>query len=646
MVTECSSVCSVFRLLLAAVGGFAEPSAPAEADPVAEVRVLAPAQAADARLLTENSTARAVTGVAALLETAPGVHLRALGGPDGLATLSIRGSGGAHVGVSLFGVPLSGPGAPTVDLSALPWWPGAQLRLSRSFSPAQTGAEGWGGAIDVTDARAAAGGIETWSGVGSYGVARTRAGLRWRGENARLMMAITGDRSTGDYSYLDPLASAAQDRDVMTTRDNNQSARASALVVYERDLGTRLLWRSFAHAGASQAELPGTARAPLRDASSSSHRWLLGTELSVGERHQFSASLYARGSDTRTTDSEEEAKQRLRMRETNSDTRALGIILRARGSGYEARLDGSRESFGPVPAASRLFAKLALDVQILSHGPWKLYVAPRLPMWSDAGASSGLLPSGFATLSWSNKTLSVATHAGRSARAPSFLELYGDDGVFRGNSALSPERAWLADVNAVTQWRSAAKSLRTEAAVFCTFATDLIAWQALGVSATQRAYNVDSTTICGAEAELTARWAAWSSRVNYTYLHARDRQDRRLPGRAAHEAHGELCWSPRAASLYLAADAVGQMSADPAGDVSIPARVFTHAGLSLPLRTDFSLGLEMRNILDLRAVDYAGALGSLRLPVGDAFDFPLPGRTLFVWLRVRGAASALTSAAP
>ena len=42
---------------------------------------------------------------------------------------------------------------------------------------------------------------------------------------------------------------------------------------------------------------------------------------------------------------------------------------------------------------------------------------------------------------------------------------------------------------------------------------------------------------------------------------------------------------------------------------------------------------DIRNLFDLRAVSYRGALGPVRAPIGDAFEYPLPGRTVLVTAR-------------
>ena len=99
---------------------------------------------------------REITDTASLIEPLPGVHVRRLGADDSFATLSIRGTSSTQVAVFLAGVPLSGGADPTLDLATLPLWPGAQVRVFRSFAPAALGRGSLGGTLvlDPPSARA------------------------------------------------------------------------------------------------------------------------------------------------------------------------------------------------------------------------------------------------------------------------------------------------------------------------------------------------------------------------------------------------------------------------------------------------------------------------------------------------------------
>ena len=61
---------------------------------------------------------------------------RRLGADDTFSTLSIRGSTSSEVAVLFAGVPLTGAADPSLDLASLPLWPGARVKVYRSFTPA------------------------------------------------------------------------------------------------------------------------------------------------------------------------------------------------------------------------------------------------------------------------------------------------------------------------------------------------------------------------------------------------------------------------------------------------------------------------------------------------------------------------------
>jgi outer membrane receptor protein involved in Fe transport len=45
------------------------------------------------------------------------------------------------------------------------------------------------------------------------------------------------------------------------------------------------------------------------------------------------------------------------------------------------------------------------------------------------------------------------------------------------------------------------------------------------------------------------------------------------------------------------------------------------------------LALDVRNLFDVRVATYEGATGPVHEPIGDYYEFPLPGRTLLVSAR-------------
>ena len=156
---------------------------------------------------SEADSTREVTDVASLLEPLPGVHVRRLGADDTFSTLSIRGSTSSEVAVLFAGVPLTGGADPSLDLASLPMWPGARVKVYRSFTPAAAGSGSLGGTLTLDAPRPTdPEGSLVWLGVGSLGEERLRiADVRAVDDGrGRIVTALGASRATDDFSYYDP----------------------------------------------------------------------------------------------------------------------------------------------------------------------------------------------------------------------------------------------------------------------------------------------------------------------------------------------------------------------------------------------------------------------------------------------------------
>ena len=87
------------------------------------------------------------------------------------------------------------------------------------------------------------------------------------------------------------------------------------------------------------------------------------------------------------------------------------------------------------------------------------------------------------------------------------------------------------------------------------------------------------------------------------------------------------------AVVRVGVDAVSGMVADLAGSIGVPPRVLASTGLRLDVTREVRLALDVRNVFDVRTGTYAGALGPVREPIGDYYEYPLPGRSFLVSAR-------------
>src|SRR5207247_985640 len=105
-----------------------------------------------------------------------------------------------------------------------------------------------------------------------------------------------------------------------------------------------------------------------------------------------------------------------------------------------------------------------------------------------------------------------------------------------------------------------------------------------------------------------------------------------LPGRPAHDFVADLSYTLGSLRLRYGVDAVSGIVADRTGNVVVPARLLQSAGarFDVPGVDGLRLALDLRNLFDVRTASYDGVLGPVREPIGDAYQYPLPGRSFLL----------------
>lgn len=647
----------------------AHAQASAASDVEGEVRVRGQSDAAGyVTRAREQDSPRDVTDAASLAETLPGVHVRRLGADDGFATLSIRGSGSSQVSVLLAGVPLTGGSDPTLDLGSLPVWPGVQMRAYRTFAPASLGPGSLGGTLTLDPPpMSTEPSSETYLAYGSLGSARMRASDSRPLGQGEVVTAISASRSDDEFTFFLPDARGGS----FVRRQNAGHAQASALVSVVEPAsfaeGRKGSVRITVIGQARRQELPGTTIDPTPFDRLDTLRLIPALELS-GETDQGAWRVRAYGrrdEETLTTG----------LGSFASSHQGDGFIVAGVGTGWRGRLgertrldvsiDGSGERYAPGAVASgttpegsrRLASGAGADVDVAITRALTGSVSGRVDAWRDQGtgsvgaAHSELRPTGHAGIEIREGLLSVATHAGTTARPPAFVELFGNRGAFLPNPNLKTESATTVDLGA--RLRPRWGRLRVDGGVtgFATFAEDLITFVPVGAFGRAKADNIGRARILGVEGEVTATWAPFELRAVYTFLDTSNQGDGAcsatlgscerppLPGRPKNDLIADAVVHLGPARLRYGIDWVSGIAADLQGTVNVPGRVLQSAGA----RVDFkdvlerddrvTVSVEVKNLADLRIVDYPGVSGPAVLPVGDAWAYPLPGRTALASLR-------------
>ena len=75
--------------------------------------------------------------------------------------------------------------------------------------------------------------------------------------------------------------------------------------------------------------------------------------------------------------------------------------------------------------------------------------------------------------------------------------------------------------------------------------------------------------------------------------------------------------------------------ADSVADVPVPARVLqsTGASLDVPRVPGLRIAIDVRNLFDVRTGTYNGGFAATQEPIGDAYLYPLPGRSVLGTIR-------------
>jgi hypothetical protein len=612
----------------------------------------------------ERDSPRELTDAASLIEPLPGVHVRRYGADDSFTTLSIRGSSSTEVAIVFAGVPLTGGADPTLDLATLPLWPGAVARVHRSFAPAALGPGSLGGTLVLEPPRATSPeSTEVWAAGGSFGEARLRASdLRELGGGGRIATAVSASRADDDFTYLDPTASSPG-HDVYVQRENAGHASLNGLVSW----ALPVRWTA-ASPGAltvttllqgRRQQLPGTVLGPTPFARLESDRELVSAELSGGLGN---GAWSARGWGRREGLELHDALASSALGPTLADQTIVGtggsVGWRgrpARGANLEVRVDGSGERFAPgvvegaapPPGATRGSAGAALDADWRVFDPVTLAASGRVDGWSgvasDGTGTGEVRPTGHVGAEAAFEPVTLAAHAGTTARPPSFVELYGDRGAFVGDSTLRPESAWTVDAGARASRRLGGARVSVELVGFGTWAQDLITFVPTGAYGRARATNIGRARMAGVELDGRAAAGPFEVRASYTGLATEDDASCTaatggcarppLPGRPTGDFVGDAMAHVGPAVVRVGVDAVSGMVADVAGSIGVPARVLASTGLRVDVARGVRVALDVRNVFDVRTGTYAGALGPVREPIGDYYEYPLPGRSFLVSAR-------------
>ncbi|HEX4404181.1 MAG TPA: TonB-dependent receptor [Polyangia bacterium] len=653
------------------------PARPYETVVTAEAPVAATPRAdrlASASVVLPDDSPRAHDDLGTLMLEIPGVTTTRTGALGSFTTLSLRGSNPDQVRVFIDGVPVAIAEGGGVDLSTLPLGDVDRVEVYRGQAPLAFGESAMGGILSITTRTPGTPSVGARAGVGSFGTYFGDAQAGGRVGRVRLYLGVHGLSSVGDYPYIDDKMTALNPSDDHPAlRQNDDVKQADGTFRAALDLpGRRTLSLGLIAFGRDQG-LPGSGGAQTRFVRFETARALAYLRYEsrddLGANGRLSAQLFASAERDHFTDPDNELQggvwdthdTTLSTGLTANATRLLAEWLRL-AAVAEARAEAFRpvndaQVAMPVGAPARRLVAVAgaeatfhwrradLDVVPSVRGEeMQDIVTGRNTFGRNAPTAPAVtraLPIvRLALLRPLGEHVTLKANVGRYARAPSFLELYGNTGRLLGNPTLMPERGTNGDVSLVVD-AGARVRVSSTTAVFGAEVTDLIEWTHDSYNA--RAQNLSAARIAGVEEELRVAAGRFVRFVAQgTFLDALDESDN--PAHHGHQLPLRPRWQayarPELARLPLrrSAGGVGPLEGgvfvdgalfagsydDPTNLYALPSRVLVGAGVSVEAPR-----------LGLRATCSAQNLTDT--PVWDIADWPLPGRTIFLALAWRSA---------
>ncbi len=562
-----------------------------------------------------------------LVAEAPGTQLHRLGDPGQQATVALRGSTSDQVLVLLDGIPLTSAAGASVDLSTIPEPMIDHVDVLRGDVAARYGAGALGGVVNLITRRAQASEGTAEVSAGSFGTLAASAADGLTLGRASSSFGLSFSRSDGDFPYQYNATPDEPGGTRSVVRENNQSLVLSWLGSVSARVGSgsgeALVYGSVVDRGLAGSEFAPTPRDHLRQ-----ERGLVGLSWStpalVGP---FDLSLigYTRADALDVREAAFGDTQWLDLaaglEAVSTATFGAQRLSFSVEGGDEALSAGSEGS----PARGTLGLAAVDRVSLFSE---RVRVVPAVRL-DVAGQFVGASPKlGLSVVSpWAWAPIELRANAGLGFRAPTFGELYLQQGIAQPNPDLQPE------TNQSVDWAAVLRLGATWLSVggFLSHYDNLILYELYPPFAA-KPFNEGKSFVQGVEIEGSTRpLQGLELTASYTFLDAFDDDPhsytygRELPYRPQHHGHGRASWSHGRLALALEADGSSSQSLNRAATLLIPGHALLDGSVAFRIWDAPGVWLAAggRNLLNSQAVD--------------SFGYPLPSMSFFLSLRVSEA---------
>jgi len=620
---------------------------------------------------------------AEVLAQTVGVTIRSLGGLGAFASLSMRGAPSGQTEILVDGVPLSRFAFSSIDVGSLDLSSYGRVDVYRGGVPLELGGAVLGGAVDfVTQVGPRPDGSrnEIELGGGSFGARRLRVvrGDAWGDGRLKTTFGASYAGATGDFDYFDDNGTPLNPADDATRARQDDFFDSLDLVARLHREGDPDVTGGARFSTKDQG-VPGPTGARATATELTTTRGLADGAVRLPSVGGGALALSLRGFGLIEAQRYQDPKMEvgLSVADTSFLTVAGGATVSA---GYvlsahqrlSAALEGRYEHFSQTdnraadPTASevtgrRWSAALSLADEIVVGAEDDLVVVPavRLDALTTGGdgppspvidmmppaARDDVYASPRLSARWRiSDALAIKGNVGRTFRAPTVIELFGDRGFVGGNPQLRPETGTTGDLGVVVaaaEPHGPVDRLYLEVALFGAAISDLIAFQPTS-GHFSRAQNISDARLGGVEVALAMRlFRQVRLTGNYTFLATEQRSaqvavdGKSLPGRPAHELYLRADVDHRIGSTGVRLGGFADVTfvsgnfLDEGNLEEVPARRFVGVGLRLSPVAGLTLTAECKNLFDARVETVGSAQGGIARAVADVLDYPLPGRAFY-----------------
>jgi vitamin B12 transporter len=557
---------------------------------------------------------------AELIAAAPGAQIHRLGDEGQQATVQLRGSSTDQILVLLDGIPLTSAAGGSVDLSTIPAGLIDHVDVLRGDAAARYGAGALGGVVNVVTRKTAANQGEVEASYGSWNtVSASGAGGVAIGP-ASGSLGLSFFRSDGDFPYqYSPTPDLPVPSETLV-RQNNQSLVMGAVGAVSGRVASGTA-EAVAQGSFVDRGLAGDIYFLTPHDHDTDGRGLFGvswTRPQLLGPFDLTVLGHARAEELDVTLAEPGSTHQLDL-DATAEVALAGTLGFQRLSLSASGGDESLSSNAGSPSRGTFGAGAADRIALFKE---RLFVVPAVRL-EEVGPFFGASPKlGVSFFPWG--PLELRANAGHGFRAPTFGELYLQQGIAQPNPGLQPETNWSLD------WAGVLRLGRLWLSVggFLSSYDNLILYELYPPEAA-KPFNEGASVVQGFESELVARpLPGFEIGASYTFLDAYDNDPtsytygRELPYKAQNHAHGRASWHYRRLALGLEADLASGQTLNRAATLSIPGHALIDASIGFRLFDRPAVWLT------------AGGKNLVNSQAPDSFGYPLPSTSFSTSLRV------------